>query len=614
MLGTSVSSPLKPKTPPKPLLKAEHRSVSPTLRPSVPPSPAIAPRELLLFVAVFIAGVTLRLIAFAHSAVEHFDEGVYASNIYFGPPDYAYPLVRFYAPPLLPALIEAGMILQLPPNVAAILPSFLAGCGTIVALWWFGRSWFGPAAGLTAAALVAFSDFQVLFSTAALTDELLGLWLVLAVDAAARSLRGGDVRWATVAGLYTGLAWWTKYNGWLPLAIEAAGIFVLVGISPRQRQRLNICLGCFAVTAVVAAAVWSPYFFSLQSQGGYAPIADNHAKYFVGLAGWLDSTSRQLANQRVLSSWQTAVGIFIAVSLPAALPGRRLEHRLLQVGIAAGLGVTALVCTSFPVLIAVSSVGLIQATLAAMASARHPFPGEKGESAGDKDIDRNDNFLIGLALLAAWWLGLLLTTPCYTAYARLTLPFTLAAYLAAPFFGVSSQETADLVVARRQFSALWRVLSRLAVVAIFAGLTVLLPRTKVPTSRDRRGLYEIAHKIRQAADPNAPRLVYVYGEPALFFQLRAAGEELVGPVQDIPAGAAVIEGKTMPTFFVVGPNTQHDADFQRNWAMASRKWKLVQSFDYQPSPLVWLDLNDPRREVAPELKNNVSVYQLTTDN
>ena len=98
-------------------------------------------------------------------------------------PEYAYPQQRFYAPPLLPALIEAGMIVGLPPNVAALLPSFLAGCATIVAVWWFGRSWFGPAVGLSAATLVALSDFHIAFSAAALTDVLLGLWLVLAVDA-----------------------------------------------------------------------------------------------------------------------------------------------------------------------------------------------------------------------------------------------------------------------------------------------------------------------------------------------------------------------------------------------------------------------------------------------
>jgi hypothetical protein len=191
---------LKPKTPHQAIRKTHLRPDASAVHHSNSWPQPVTQVELTLLSIVFAAGITLRLIAFSHSAVEHFDEGVYASNLYFGPPDYAYPLQRFYAPPLLPALIEAGMILQLPPNVAAILPSFLAGCATIIALWWFARSWFGPAAGLTAAGLAAFSDFQVLFSSAALTDELLGLWLVLAVDAMGRSLRGGDYRWSVCAG------------------------------------------------------------------------------------------------------------------------------------------------------------------------------------------------------------------------------------------------------------------------------------------------------------------------------------------------------------------------------------------------------------------------------
>src|SRR5262245_10326488 len=89
-------------------------------------------REWILLGLVLTTGIVLRVAALSRSAVEHFDEGVYASNIYFGPPEYAYPLQRFYAPPLLPALIEAGMIAGLPTNVAALLPSLLAGCATMV--------------------------------------------------------------------------------------------------------------------------------------------------------------------------------------------------------------------------------------------------------------------------------------------------------------------------------------------------------------------------------------------------------------------------------------------------------------------------------------------------
>src|SRR5262245_17731597 len=121
---------------------------------SLPTGDPISRREMVLVAIVVAVGVVLRAAAVSHSAIEPFDEGVYASNIYFGSPDYAYPMQRFYAPPLLPALIEmamtAGAVMGIPPNLAALLPSFLAGCGTIVAVWWLSRSWFSPAAGIAA--------------------------------------------------------------------------------------------------------------------------------------------------------------------------------------------------------------------------------------------------------------------------------------------------------------------------------------------------------------------------------------------------------------------------------------------------------------------------------
>src|SRR5678816_2922850 len=73
-----------------------------------PLSEPIARRELVLLAAILTIGASLRIATVATSAVEHFDEGVYASNIYFGPPDYSYPMLRFYAPPLLPALIAVS--------------------------------------------------------------------------------------------------------------------------------------------------------------------------------------------------------------------------------------------------------------------------------------------------------------------------------------------------------------------------------------------------------------------------------------------------------------------------------------------------------------------------
>ena len=597
--------------------KTAAHSVAPSPHPSVARSlsfsPSLTRRELLLFLLVLVLGITLRLVAFSRSAVEHFDEGVYASNIYFGPPDFAYPLQRFYAPSLLPALIETGVILGLRPNVAAILPSFLAGCGTIAALWWLGRSWFGPAVGLTAAALVAFSDFHILFSTAALTDELLGLWLVLAVDAIARSLLRGDLRWAVGAGIFTGLAWWTKYNGWLPLAIELAGICVLLCLSPPQRNRFNSLLGCFAVTSVVAVAVWSPYYFSLQSQGGYSPIAANHAKYFVGLSGWLDAASRQLANGDAIATGLSALGILIALSLPALLPNRRLPDRFFHFALAAVLSLTAFWFSSFALIVALSLIGLVNALVAAASKVQRHLADEVIESVANENGQSNDAAILGIALLAAWWLGMFIMTPCYSPYARLGLPFTLAAYLAVPLFAISAWISTSSSKNRPHVKGWTPFVVQLALVMAFAGFAANLPRADMDFSRDRRGLLAIAREIHADVEATSPRVVYVYGEPALFLQLRAAGEELIAPVQDISTSPTSVEGKTVATFFIAGPNTQQDADFQRNWQAAQQKWQLIHTYDYRPSPLVWLDLQDPRSQ-SHTLDSAVKLYELQVTN
>jgi hypothetical protein len=46
-----------------------------------------------------------------------------------------------------------------------------------------------------------------------------------------RSLLQQDLRWAIGAGIFTGLAWWTKYNGWLPLAIEGTNCWPWLGLA-----------------------------------------------------------------------------------------------------------------------------------------------------------------------------------------------------------------------------------------------------------------------------------------------------------------------------------------------------------------------------------------------
>ena len=56
-------------------------------------------------------GVALRFAFVGRLAIEHFDEGVYASNVWFdGSDGFGYPQVGLYAPPLLPLTIEALLL------------------------------------------------------------------------------------------------------------------------------------------------------------------------------------------------------------------------------------------------------------------------------------------------------------------------------------------------------------------------------------------------------------------------------------------------------------------------------------------------------------------------
>jgi dolichyl-phosphate-mannose-protein mannosyltransferase len=560
--------------------------------------PPISRLELVILGMLLAAGIGLRAFAAAKSGVEHFDEGVYASNLWCHDLGGAYPDRRFYAPPLLPALIETGMLAGLPPNLAALLPAFLAGCGTIVALWWFGRSWFSPAVGLAAATIAALSEFHIAYSAAALTDVLLGLWLILGVDAIARSLARDDFRWAIGAGLYTGLAWWTKYNGWLPLAIEAAALPILWLVTQQSIVRK---LGCFAITAAIAAVVWSPYYLSLASSGGYGPIAANHAQYVVGFSGWLDSATRQIAAQHTLSGLLTAISLGLSLTLVRWLVRKQTHSWLVTWWEFAG---TILLSVIF-------GVGLTTVVLCSVLAACGIFSGLRAVVRQQRiDADGTRQAVV-LSLLAAWWLGLLVATPCYWPYPRLLVPLVLVGWLGtAVFFQQSAKmEDAATFYPPPQWVGLLILLSLAGGMCIVGALRPeSLPTEPAP---GRRGLQSIAEEMHRSLPAVDRRAVYVYGEPAIFFQLCAAGEGLVIPAKEIPPTATFF-GDPIPTYLVVGPHTRRDPQFQRHWNAARVRWELIQSHDYEPSPIVWLDLHNPR-EPDPSNKdelNRVEVYRL----
>ena len=271
--------------------------------------------EWVLLASIVLAGVALRCAFPSRMAVEHFDEGVYASNLWF--PEAGYPARYLYAPPLFPWLVEWAMVFFGTGHWGTMLVNISFGSLTIPLVWWVTRRWFGPGAGLSAAMLAATSDFHLLYSRTVLTDVSLCFWLLLAVYCFGEAFRRGGYRWAIAAGISTGLAWSTKYNGWLPLAIGIAGLagWAVFERPGRQAVWRNFLLwGTAAVTAVV---VWMPAWNSLPN--GYAEVAANHRQYLVGFDQWGSTFLRQAANLRYLDGWLSAAGIAVAVLMPTLL-------------------------------------------------------------------------------------------------------------------------------------------------------------------------------------------------------------------------------------------------------------------------------------------------------
>ena len=636
--------------------------------PAPAPSPPTTSREWLLAGTLLAGGVLLRIWLASRSAVEHFDEGVYASNLLFNEPPYHYPMRPLYAPPLLPTLIEGGMIAGLPSNLAAILPSLLAGCLTLVVVWRLGRRWFGPAAGVAALALAALSDFHLVYSATALTDVLLTLFVLLAVAATARAVawclqsdgsggllappgpakediakalkagaakrrgkraaevhaaaslpvsgRGGNLveTWAVIAGLLTAAAWWTKYNGWLPLAIALAGTAGLMIVSPAARENWRRLALVVALIAAVAAIGWSPAPFGLGDVGGYSAVSANHAKYVVGPAGWLDSALRQIANQSAMEgalSWGSLAVALIAAwcllaspSVPSAASSEPSKtatsagplHFL--IGGIAILTPAAAVESTFVVLVVVA-LGSVLAYL--IDFLRRP-----------REQRQLDESSIGMALLTAWLFGLLLATPNYWPYPRLVTPLLASLWLTAGY-GIArllrGRATQPANAAEPQ-----PISTRRFATALCVGLLAMLPVVyfgRAPLSSaggslsvDRTSMSqaaeEIARRITADLGPNKDAslsVVYVQAEPALLFQLREAGLPNVHPVSTPPNSAATVEGEPIPTYYVFGPHAERDQSFAAAWPERKSDFAEVEGgpIEVRPSPVVWLDSHDPRQ-------------------
>ncbi len=160
-------------------------------------------------------------------------------------------------PPLLNWLQAAGYWLTGSEKVGFLLPSLLAGVGTLLLIYDLGRRLWNREAGLHAALLLLITVQFTLQSRRAQQDALLMFFTVLSLYCLMRQLLlGGGWRWAVAAGAAAGLGALSKVVGFFSFMLLAPWLYAVWRGWPRvkwQRPWLMWLLAPLACAAVIAA-------------------------------------------------------------------------------------------------------------------------------------------------------------------------------------------------------------------------------------------------------------------------------------------------------------------------------------------------------------------------
>jgi 4-amino-4-deoxy-L-arabinose transferase-like glycosyltransferase len=206
---------------------------------------------------------------------------------------------------------------------ALVLPQVIEGVLTILALYRAVRRLAGPAAGLTAAAVLAVTPITVLLSRGNVSDSLLILLLVLAADATSAALLSGSLPQLLIAGVWVGLAFQAKMiQAWLALPALAAA-YLLAAPAARLRTRcahvalaglVTVVISLSWMTAVALVPAGDrPYVDGSSNDSVYAQVFD-----YNGLG-------------RLTGNWATLAGPPSPIIVAAVESGRLLNAQTMAV-------------------------------------------------------------------------------------------------------------------------------------------------------------------------------------------------------------------------------------------------------------------------------------------
>jgi len=563
-------------------------------------------------IAATLCGLVLRGAWLSQLAVEHYDEGVYASNLVFLEDEGdEFPGRALFAPPMMPLVIEWTTIVwrmfaATSPSWLPMLPGIVCGIALVPSAGWIARRWFGPAAGVAAAWLVALSEYHAFYSRTALTDAPLMLAWLWGVYWVSQSLERYELRPAVIAGVVTAVAWWTKYSGWLPLAIAVSGGVAATVMRPASERSWPKLLRTLAVMIGTAVILWLPVLWDCQSVGGYAAVAANHRGYVEPWSKWFASLVHQGQNIEWYVGAMTALG-FVSAGLSGIVAERPADQRAndLAPSSPVRMPLVAILLAAALTIGLVSVVGVTLGLLLAgclLAIAWGLGRWQRRELSSQE--------MIAACLLSAWFLGMLLATPRYHAYPRLIMPLWLAGCLGTAWLieqDAASAWSAQVAmrlrvgVNRRGMAVVWGVF--VVVVLFVSGTQAWEDRRTFSRAGD-----DIAAWLAAEHRAGSPPAVFVYGEPALFLSLRQRD------VAAILRGDLAFAEAPPPTtcYLVAGLFAERDTNFREQWDQFGDRFDAVQTWPVQPSSLYLLDNISPAelRQDSADRTMSLTLYRL----
>jgi 4-amino-4-deoxy-L-arabinose transferase-like glycosyltransferase len=520
-------------------------------------------RELVLALLILAGAFLVRGWGVSGTTIDHFDEGVYSFSALglsdASQPRVMYPSQEIFSPPVYFAL-GAGVTraFGIAPDIALMFISIFFGALTALVVWQFVRAEFGAAAGLTAAAIIAFNPFHIAFSRSALTDITFTFWFTLGIATLVTAIERNSWKWSILAGLATGVAWNTKYHGWFVLLI---GLSALLPYARRLRatgQPWKPALMKWSAAGFVAFVTYLPWMIYLRTrEGGYEALA----KHYLGhlRTAWIHNFVRYA---EMLAFFETPLGrvaIAAAPLLALALIAKRPAalNRLLIV--AAAVGASAL-------LLGAAGTALLLSVIAT------PW------------LLRNQPSYRTWVLFA-WAAIWILAAPIYNPYARLILPFVVATAIGAAVGFTRVLEWCQQPAVRTSPRVQLAVVSAFAIIVFFAGGA--LPRGADPWRA--RGMSGAAAEFSQEI-PEGSRVIAMI-EPTIAYYLHRSGR----PAFERTSQFSVLDTLSTPAYVITGTYVRRSPRLQQQLTDLSDRLTALGVAKVIPYDVRLMDDLAPRR-------------------